>query len=1151
MARSRDRSVLAGYITEVRDSLAAIRIALADGRSEARRADALYDAFRLTHSIKGGAALVGLAALSQILDRQEEVLEALVEERVAFDAAAERFFEQTLAAVEEYMKAVTTGAPDDTALVTGVVTAYHRYMQVSESEDAREIAKVVALAAADPAANAAQTPTSTSSATKPATKSTAQSSDEGDAAALFQSEADEHLGTISRLLTTLGESPQETAQTLEEVRRHVHSLKGSAGAGGFRDVARLAHHMESLIEQSAESGVTPELAPLLLQTTDVLEDLVAGTKDRQPLEDLLRQYAALTGDAEGPAFDPQSPKPAVRLAPVEDFSWIALDELQQISPELMTVYREEAEDHLKRMYEALRQLEHAPQDRNLIQEVRRPAHTLKGAAGAVGVQVVTKLAHRMEDLLDQLFAGQRELTGDMLKLLFATTDTLTELSEGRFDPAATREAIIAQYRKYGELLGDAADAAPATSEAEDLGSEPIEIEAPLLAATNESTPSNQRNAPAAKQYSPDQVLRVPIERLDELVRVVSELIINRTAFEQRMQSFGRFVEELQTTIDRLRQVSHEVETRYGVNALGAHPFLGGGIAGGGIAGDGASTPGGSSLGKHTSGGGLQITRARFEEFDSLEFDRYTNFHLVSRSLAETTADISTLSSEFRNLIGDFDTLLNRQGRLSRDTQDRLMRIRMVPLATLTTRLHRIVRNVAVQQTKEIDLIVDGEQIELDKNVLEEMVDPLMHLLRNAADHGIEPPALRVATGKPRRATIRLQACYQGTQVVLRVTDDGQGIDAERVRRKAIENGLVAAADAEAMSVDELHQLIFVPGFSTAHEVSEVSGRGVGMDVVRHTVQKLKGTIHIESKPGQGTTFTIRLPMTLAVTRALLVTTGNATFAIPAQAVTQILRLERTAIERLGHERVIRVNGRVFPVVQLSERLGMNITADDTSRTVPVLIVSAGDQQIAVCVDRVLGGRDIVVKTLGTHLRRVKGVIGATLMGDGSVVPIVDPAELAEQFTSTTTVAPTARVVAPRREAPSDALTVMIVDDSVSVRRVMTNLVKKAGWNAIVAKDGVDALEILHSAAQVPDVFLLDIEMPRMDGYELLGALRSQAAYRTAPIVMVTSRAGAKHREKALALGASDYVVKPYQDDALLAIVRRLAAQRRAAAASLS
>jgi chemosensory pili system protein ChpA (sensor histidine kinase/response regulator) len=605
-----------------------------------------------------------------------------------------------------------------------------------------------------------------------------------------------------------------------------------------------------------------------------------------------------------------------------------------------------------------------------------------------------------------------------------------------------------------------------------------------------------------------------------------------------MTDLVHVVEEQQFSAGRLRRISLNLETQYEASTLS------GGRLSPVVIGESFPLDQADDAGRFRTGPSPTMTRwprsgqtLNTHGFDELEFDRYTEFHLLSRELAETTSDIRTVGNELGTLIGDFDSVLNRQRRLSSEIQDKLMRMRMVPLVTLATRLHRAVRVVARQQGKLVDLVLEGEDIELDKTVLEEMADPLLHLLRNAVDHGIEPPALRRVIGKPERGQIRLRAYHEGNQVVIQISDDGAGLEPQILRSTAIRGGYVSEADAPHLSDEELTSLIFVPGFSTASEVSEVSGRGVGLDIVRSQVHKLKGTVTPNSAPGRGMAFTIRLPMTLAVTRALLVSAHNETFAIPLSAVTQILRLEREEIERVGQEPVVRVGGQVYPMLHLGQVLNLKQPADETVQRQPVLIVNAGAQKIALVVDHLVEGREIVIKTLGNHLRRIHGVTGATLMGDGSVVLILNPADLVSEPAQPETR--TWAQIQPLAASARRILTVMVVDDSVSVRRVISNLIRSAGWQPVAARDGVEALEIIQQSAQQPDLILLDIEMPRMDGYELMSTLQAQEAYRDIPIVILTSRAGEKHRRKAMELGASEYVVKPYQDEVLLSIIRHL------------
>ena len=782
---------------------------------------------------------------------------------------------------------------------------------------------------------------------------------------------------------------------------------------------------------------------------------------------------------------------------------------RSISPELNECIARKAEDHIKALYSGLNALQTDASNRDELQNVRRSAHTLKGAAGAVGLKVVTKLAHRMEDLLDLLYDAKDPVSAQHLTLLLNTTDRLHDLSFEDVDKEETVEHVIGLYDAYDNET--------------QTGQAVVEIEsnvrsAVVLADDGEfdAAPEPATSSRTSRPVAARQMLRVPIDRIDDVVRTVSELIINRTTFEQRMAEFVRTVDDLGSTLDRLRTVSDAMETRYSIDALGNAEF--------------GMTP---TRRRRADGLTDQGDDARNTEFDDLEFDRYNEFHLLNRSVCEITNDVGTVSNELRTLIGDFDSMLARQERLSRDTQDRLMRVRMVPLSTLTTRLHRAVRVVASSQQKRVELIIEGEQTELDKTVLEEIADPLLHLLRNAVDHGIEPAELRAVNGKPEMATIRIRAFHQGTQAVLRISDDGGGLDSSRIARAAIDKGCLSESDLINMTPQEIFPYIFVPGLSTAAELSEISGRGVGMDIVRDSVQKLKGTITVTSEPNQGTTFTIRLPLTLAVTRALMVVSGGQSLSIPMQSVVQIARLDRNEIEHFGADPVVRLDGTACPLIRLSEHLGLR-EVEATGTTIPILIIRSGDARVAVQVDEIVSGRDIVVKTLGSHLRNVPGLLGATLLGDGTVVPILDPNVLLG-----TENALLHGIPGDRSTGQGDSLTVMLVDDSVSVRRVMENLVRSQGWNPLVAKDGVDALEVLQATDQIPDIFLLDVEMPRMDGYELLSTLRANPQTSQIPIVMVTSRSGDKHRQKAFSLGASDYLVKPYQDETLIELVGTL------------
>jgi chemosensory pili system protein ChpA (sensor histidine kinase/response regulator) len=486
---------------------------------------------------------------------------------------------------------------------------------------------------------------------------------------------------------------------------------------------------------------------------------------------------------------------------------------------------------------------------------------------------------------------------------------------------------------------------------------------------------------------------------------------------------------------------------------------------------------------------------------------------------------------------ELNSLLTQQCHLSYDMQNRLMDTRMVSLQSLMARLQRTVRSIATETGKQVSLSFEGQDVEVDRKVLDGMADPLLHLVRNAVDHGIESVDQRTAQGKPKQALVCVRAFHRGTRIVIQVSDDGRGLQTETIRRLAVERGAISADEATSLSDDDLQALIFHVGFSTARQVSEFSGRGVGLDVVRQNVQRLKGSIDVASTTGHGSTFTISLPTSLSMTKAILITAGDDLFAIPMSAVRHICRLpiDHSAD---GH-RIVGVDGQTYPLVYLSDHLGLAKKSSSAEDTMTILMVESGDEHVALRVDGVLPSRDIIVKSLGSHLQRVPGLMGATLLGDGTVIPILELGELLDDSYTRDQQHLEQRAV--HRQEP---LTILFADDSVSVRKVVSRLISNAGWNAVPAKDGVDALEVLDRLDDAPQVFLLDVEMPRMDGFELLSKLRADDRYRRIPVVMVSSRAGEKHRRKAKELGATEYVVKPFQEQALLGLICKLTGKAR-------
>ena len=519
------------------------------------------------------------------------------------------------------------------------------------------------------------------------------------------------------------------------------------------------------------------------------------------------------------------------------------------------------------------------------------------------------------------------------------------------------------------------------------------------------------------------------------------------------------------------------------------------------------------------------------DFDPLELDRYSNIQQLSRALAESANDLGSLKDLLKSVTTEAEGLLVQQSRVTAELQDGLMRTRMVPFQRHVSRLTRLVRQVAEEAGKRAELAVEGASGELDRQVLDKMLPPFEHMLRNAVVHGIEDAADRQAAGKPAVGRITIRLHREGAEMVIDVADDGAGLDVDSIRRKAYELDLLTPDNK--VSDEEIMDLVLKPGFSTAGSVTQSAGRGVGMDVVANEVKKLGGSLRISSVTGQGTNFTVRLPFTLAITQALIVRTGDEVYALPLPTVEGVARIPRRELESLlSHSE---------PSYQYGEQsykfrhLGMyldgqaaKLPEDETS--VPVILVHAGEYSAALLVDEMLASREIVVKSVGPQLAGIRGISGATILGDGRIILILDIHALVR------TGAP---VVEIRKAAPTpsdDRPLALVVDDSITVRRVTERFLQRSGLRVETAKDGLDAIAVMRD--HKPDVILLDIEMPRMDGYEFASHVRNDPRLADVPIIMITSRVGDKHRARAIELGVNDYLGKPYQDSQLLEAIRR-------------
>ena len=593
-----------------------------------------------------------------------------------------------------------------------------------------------------------------------------------------------------------------------------------------------------------------------------------------------------------------------------------------------------------------------------------------------------------------------------------------------------------------------------------------------------------------------QHLRVRAEILDRLVNEAGEISIARSRVEGEMQGFKQSLLELTENVIRLRNQVREIEIQ-AESRMQSQANQTGGIA---------------------------------EVFDPLEFDRFTRFQELTRFLAESVNDVATVQHSLLKSLGEADAALLLQARQNRELQQELMHLRMVPLSSIADRLHRIVRKTARELDKKASLEIKGGEVELDRSVLEKMTAPFEHLLRNSLAHGVESPAARILAGKPESGAIRIEARQQGNEIVLALRDDGAGFDLEAIRGRAIEAGKLQA-DSDIPPA-HLIDMIFDPGFSTAREVTQVAGRGVGLDVVRSEIAGLGG--RVEAAPGEhgGAVFSIYLPLTLAVAQAVLVRVGEKIYALPSAMVEQVKEFKSAGLEEIQQKGEIGWQNNRYPLFYLPRLLGDLEQAPEIHRYTLTLLLRSGNLRVAVQVDEILGNREIVIKNIGPQLARIPGIVGATVLGNGQVALILNPVPLAQRMAMQASVTGAVAPTVPRVETV--APTIMVVDDSMTVRKITSRLLAKEGYQVVTAKDGVDALE--HLQEIIPDVMLVDIEMPRMDGFELTKNVRGDPQTAHIPIIMITSRTAEKHRNYAMELGVNAYLGKPFQEDELLGYI---------------
>ncbi len=949
---------------------------------------------------------------------------------------------------------------------------------------------------------------------------------------IFLEEAADIMESTANQLQSWMENPGDLG-LVAALQRDLHTLKGGARMSDMREIGDLSHELENLYEGLClhRFVATPALFDLLNQCHDRLAIMFEKVQSGQApaaAHDLVGRIQDFMHGRLEPVETPQPVEEASTLDSEPSHVVAANDEaaiLQNLSDEgvdaeILEIFLEEADELTEGIDNTINAWLVERENLAHLEEMKRLLHTFKGGARLAGMMHIGNLAHNFESFLIQSEIDRLPLDDAYFSrvqaehdVLFAQMDHLRKHGDESKEP--TEDAEVSETpQPIAPAVAN--DERPIPDNVVPIVAQPL----PQEVETPDMLPASAFHVDEPKRSS-NESIKVPADLMENLVNLAGETSIIRGRIEQEMTDFTGVIGEIGQTIDRARELLRRFDMETEAQILYRY--------------------------QQTAGDGGED----YEDFDPLEMDRYSTLNQLSRSLGETISDMMDLRDSLVDRSRDTETLLVQQGRINTELQESLMRSRMVPFSRLVPRLRRIVRQVAQELGKKADLEIVGAEGEMDRTVMERMVPPLEHMLRNAVDHGLEMPEERRAKGKKEQGRVTIHLAREGGEVVLRLTDDGKGIALDKVKARAIERGLMKA-DAP-LSDKEILQFIFKPGFSTAEKVTQISGRGVGMDVVHSEIKQLGGNVKLHSAPGAGSQFTVRLPFTVSVNRALMVRVGEDLYAIPLNNIEGIVRVspyeleayyqpDAPKFEYAGQSYNMRYLGRYVHNVVMPNLVGH-------TKPLPVLLVRGAEHAVALQVDSLVGSREIVVKSVGPQLAAVSGISGATILGDGSVVIILDlgaviRAEQAQFSRQEAAVAAAAaqNLVPQARHQINETPLVMVVDDSVTVRKVTSRLLERNGYDVVTAKDGVDAITQLQECT--PDVMLLDIEMPRMDGFEVATLVRHDERLKDTPIIMITSRTGEKHRDRALSIGVNRYLGKPYQETVLLQNIEELIKQEK-------
>ena len=774
--------------------------------------------------------------------------------------------------------------------------------------------------------------------------------------------------------------------------------------------------------------------------------------------------------------------------------------------------KEIMEDFLIEAFELIEQIDHDlveleanPEDLELLNRIFRVAHTVKGSSSFLNFDVLTELTHHMEDVLNKARKGELKITPDIMDVVLESVDMMKGLLESIRDNGSDAAAGIDIKNICASLTQISEGEAPSAAAETPAAPAPEPVKEPEPAASAEEAAPEVSDAELSKLS--DSEVEAEIERLlkvrkaEDQARRASKGIAPKSPEEIAPAASAAPAPAPKPAPSRERDADKKVPAASSSSAVAQE----------------------------------QTIRVEVKRLDHL-MNLIGELVLGKNRLLKIYDDVEE-RYEGEKFLEELNQVVSSLSLVTTDIQLAVMKTRMLPIAKVFNKFPRMIRDLSRELGKQIDLEISGEETELDKSIVEEIGDPLVHIIRNSCDHGIEDPETRKAMGKPEKGLVQLKAYNEGNHIVVEIVDDGKGLDADMLKAKSIEKGIITEREADAMSEKEAFGLIFKPGFSTAAKVTNVSGRGVGMDVVKTNIEKLNGIIDIESEVGKGTVMKLKIPLTLAIIQSLLVGTQEEFYAIPLASVLETVRVPIDDIYTIDDKNVLRLRDEVLSLVRLSDVFGVNKVFDGGDQTY-VVIIGVAEAKLGIIVDTLVGQEEIVIKSMGDYLQNIPGIAGATIRGDGRVTLIIDVGAMMEMAKDIkVNIRAEMEDSTKAKEKPSD-YKVLIVDDSKMDRTIMQKSLEPIGVTIIEATNGVEALNIIKSGEHAFDAVLIDIEMPRMDGYTLAGEIRKYSKYRTLPLIAVTSRTSKTDRLRGVEVGMTEYITKPYSSEYLENVVRK-------------